>query len=108
MRKMRSGCEYGITTRHQAKVLAKRRALKFDSLIASGHIRDAFEKYVSPTFRHHNPYFKGDRESLLLGLERNAGQFADKIYEVQRVLEDGELVAIHSDSNQSLSGPKWP
>jgi predicted SnoaL-like aldol condensation-catalyzing enzyme len=51
---------------------------------------------VSPDFLHHNPHFKGDRESLLLGMEQNAAQFADKAYKVQRVLEDGDLVAIHS------------
>jgi len=89
------------TTRSSRKEIA----LKFDSLIASGQIRDAFEKYVSPTFRHHNPYFKGDRESLLLGLEKNAGQFAHKIYEVQRVLEDGDLVAVHSRLKPK---PDWP
>ena len=80
-------------------------ALNFERLVASGQIREAFEKYVSSSFRHHNPYFKGDREALLLGLEKNAGQFADKIYEVQRDLEDGELVAIHSRLKPK---PDWP
>jgi predicted SnoaL-like aldol condensation-catalyzing enzyme len=71
-------------------------AVIFEQLVVSGQIREAYEKYVSPDFRHHNPYFKGDRESLLLGMEKNAAQFADKVYEVKRVLEDGDLVAIHS------------
>ena len=71
-------------------------AVTFEQLIVSGQIREAYEKYVSADFRHHNPYFKGDRESLLLGMEKNATQFADKVYEVKRVLEDGDLVAIHS------------
>ena len=71
-------------------------ALKSEKVIASGQIRDAFEKCVSPSFRRHNPYFKVDRESLLVGLENNAGQFADKIYEVPRAIEDGDLIAIHS------------
>ena len=71
-------------------------AVIFEQLVVSGQIREAYEKYVSPDFRHHNPYFKGDRESLLLGMENNAAQFADKVYEVKRVLEDGDLVAIHS------------
>src|SRR2546423_10159656 len=71
-------------------------AVIFEQLVVSGQIREAYEKYVSPDFRHHNPYFKGDRESLLLGMEKNAAQFADKAYEVKRVLEDGDLVATHS------------
>src|ERR1041385_8732633 len=87
------------------EVPRKRIALEFDRLIASGQIRTAFERYTSPTFRHHNPYFKGDRDSLLLGLEKNAGQFADKFYEIQRPLEDGALVAIHA---RLRPRPDWP
>ncbi len=83
----------------------KKIALEFDRLIASGQIRTAFERHTTPTFRHHNPYFKGDRDSLLLGLEKNAGQFADKVYEVQRTLEDGDLVAIHA---RLKPRPDWP
>jgi hypothetical protein len=34
-------------------------------VVPSGNARQAFRKYVHPQFSHHNPYFKGDRESLL-------------------------------------------
>ncbi len=71
-------------------------AVTFERLIVAGQIREAYDAYVSLGFRHHNPYFKGDRESLLVGMESNAAQFADKDYAVQRVLGDGDLVAIHA------------
>jgi predicted SnoaL-like aldol condensation-catalyzing enzyme len=64
-------------------------------LASSGKVREAYNKYVHPHFRHHNAYFKGDRESLLAGMEENAKQFPNKTYETLRVLEDGDLVAIH-------------
>jgi predicted SnoaL-like aldol condensation-catalyzing enzyme len=74
----------------------KNAALEFERLIVTGQIRDAYERYVSPTFRHHNPYFPGDRASLLQGMEENADAFPGKIYEVQRALEEGDLVVVHA------------
>ena len=67
----------------------------FLKLASSGEVREAYEKYVHPDFRHHNAYFKGDRESLLRGMEENAHKFPNKTYETMRILEDGNLVAIH-------------
>ena len=70
-------------------------AESFLKLASSGQVREAYNKYIHPNFRHHNAYFKGDRESLLIGMEENAKQFPNKSYETLRVLEDGDLVAIH-------------
>ena len=47
-------------------------AVSFLRLASSGKVRQAYEKYIHPDFRHHNPYFKGDRESLLKGMEELA------------------------------------
>ena len=63
---------------------------------ASGKVREAFQKHVAPNFRHHNPYFRGDAESLMKGMEENAAKNPNKVLEVQRALEDGDLVAVHS------------
>ena len=70
-------------------------ATAFLEQASTGDVRDAYEKYVHPGFFHHNVYFEGDRETLLRGMEDNAREFPEKEYEVLRVLEDGELVAIH-------------
>jgi predicted SnoaL-like aldol condensation-catalyzing enzyme len=70
-------------------------AESFLKLASSGKVREAYAKHVHPQFRHHNAYFKGDRQSLLAGMEENAKQFPGKTYETLRALEDGDLVAIH-------------
>jgi predicted SnoaL-like aldol condensation-catalyzing enzyme len=69
-------------------------AESFLQLASSGEVREAYEKYVHPEFRHHNAYFKGNRESLFQGMEENAQQFPNKKYETLRALEDKDLVAI--------------
>lgn len=74
----------------------KKIALKFQELIVAGEVQEAYERYVHPDFRHHNPNFYGDRESLLQAMEENAQQFPQKVFEVKHILEDGGLVAIHS------------
>lgn len=56
-------------------------AISFLSLASSGKVHEAYEKYVHPHFRHHNPYFKGDRESLLKGMEESAVRFPQKRFE---------------------------
>jgi len=43
----------------------KEMAISFLRLASSGNVREAYEQYVHPQFRHHNPYVPGDRASLL-------------------------------------------
>jgi len=70
-------------------------AVSFLQLASSGRVREAYDKCIHPAFIHHNAYFKGDRESLLRGMEENAHAFPNKTFEVLRVLQDGDLVAVH-------------
>jgi len=67
----------------------------FLKLASSGRVREAYANHVHPEFRHHNAYFKGDRETLRDGMEEHARQFPDKRYQTLRALEDGDLVAVH-------------
>ncbi len=60
-------------------------ALSFLRLAASGKVREAYQKHVAPNFKHHNPYFRGDAESLMIGMEENAAKNPTKVLEVQRV-----------------------
>jgi predicted SnoaL-like aldol condensation-catalyzing enzyme len=71
-------------------------ATDFVRLAASGKVREAYNRHVGPDFRHHNPYFRGDAESLAAGMEENARKMPNKVCEIQRALEDGDLVAVHS------------
>lgn len=71
-------------------------ATSFLQLASSGKAREAYEKYIHPEFRHHNSYFRGDAESLRAGMEENAAKFPNKVFDIQRILEDGDLAAVHS------------
>lgn len=65
-------------------------------MVATGEIREAYDRFVDASLIHHNPWFPGDPESLLKGMEENATKNPGKILDVKRVLEDGDLVAVHS------------
>ncbi len=71
-------------------------AVEFLRLVASGQVREAYRRCVAPGFRHHNAYFKGDAQSLMLAMEENAAKFPHKTFELQRALQEGNLVAVHS------------
>jgi predicted SnoaL-like aldol condensation-catalyzing enzyme len=71
-------------------------AVAFLRHIGAGRIRQAFELQVAPHFKHHNPFSKGDGKSLAAGMEENEARFPGKILEIQRVVEEGTLVVVHS------------
>ncbi|CAG0971262.1 hypothetical protein METP3_01503 [Methanosarcinales archaeon] len=76
-------------------------AVSFLKLAASGKVREAYSKYVSPNLQHHNPYFRGDRESLMLAMEENVTKNPNKKLEIKLSLEDGNLVATYSHVQQN-------
>ena len=75
-------------------------AVEFLKLASSGRVREAYETYVHPDFKHHNAYFKGDRESLLVAMEEAHKETPNKFLEVKHSLEDDGLVAVHSHVRQ--------
>jgi predicted SnoaL-like aldol condensation-catalyzing enzyme len=81
-------------------------AIAFLHLASSGKVREAYKKHIHPDFRHHNPYFPGDRESLLIGMEKSAIDFPNKVYEEVRALEDGDLVAVHGRVRLTPDSPE--
>lgn len=74
----------------------KETAVSFLELAASGRVREAYTKHVGTGFRHHNPFFAGDAQSLMIGMEENARENPDKRLDVLHALEEGDLVAVHS------------
>jgi predicted SnoaL-like aldol condensation-catalyzing enzyme len=70
-------------------------AVTFLRLAATGRVREAYT-HVGASFRHHNPYFAGDAQSLMTGMEENARQNPQKRLDVLRAIEEGDLVAVHS------------
>jgi predicted SnoaL-like aldol condensation-catalyzing enzyme len=79
----------------------KETAVAFLEQVASGDVRKAFNDYTENGFYHHNPFFRGDAESLMLAMEENAVKNPGKIFEVKRAMEDGEEVAVHSRVRQN-------
>lgn len=71
-------------------------AHSFLTTVTSGKIREAYDAYVHPEFMHHNPYMKGDRQTLMDGMLENEENFPSKKFEVKRLIEEGDIVAAHS------------
>ncbi|RST71498.1 nuclear transport factor 2 family protein [Siminovitchia acidinfaciens] len=78
----------------------KENAVSFLQMIASGEVREAYRSYIGPDFRHHNPFFRGDADSLMLAMEENANKNPHKILVVKRVIEEGNIVVVHSHVKQ--------
>ena len=75
-------------------------AVEFLRLVASGKVREAYEKHVGPGFRHHNPFFRGDAASLREAMAQNAAQNPNKVLEVHSAIQEGERVAVFSRVRQ--------
>jgi predicted SnoaL-like aldol condensation-catalyzing enzyme len=74
----------------------KEAAKEFLRLVSAGKIYEAFHTYTGPHFRHHNPYFRGDAESLIVAMEENAAKNPHQEIQIHHALEDGDFVAVHS------------
>ncbi len=79
----------------------KEKAISFLQLVASGKVPEAYERYIGPDFCHHNPYFRGDEDSLMLAMEENAALNPNKILEVKLAIQEGDTVAVHSHVRQN-------
>jgi predicted SnoaL-like aldol condensation-catalyzing enzyme len=82
-------------------------ALGFLNQVMIGRISEAFEKYIAREgFRHHNPYFRGDRESLKAAMMEAKRNFPKSTLEVKHVFEDANLIAVHSRVQHSPDTPE--
>ena len=76
-------------------------AKEFLTLCSKGNSREAFNLYVGDNFKHHNPYFKGDTQSLMIAMEESAKANPNKVFEVKQIIHDGDLVVLHSYIQQT-------
>jgi predicted SnoaL-like aldol condensation-catalyzing enzyme len=74
----------------------KEMAVSFLKMAGSGNVRDAYERFIAPDFIHHNQYFKGDRESLMLAMEEASRRSPNKSINIKHVYEAGDTVITHS------------
>ena len=82
-------------------------ATEFLSMAASGRVRDAYERHVSDAFTHHNAYFPGDRESLLVAMEQSAASEPNKTFAVKQVIEAGDRVVVFSHLQRARSSEQY-
>ncbi len=83
----------------------KQIAVDFLIQASKGRSREAFNRYVGKNFKHHNTYFKGDAETLINAMEENAKKHPNKVFEIKRSLQDGNLAATHSFVRQNPDDP---
>jgi predicted SnoaL-like aldol condensation-catalyzing enzyme len=79
----------------------KEKAVSFLQLVASGKVRNAYNQYIAPDFCHHNPYFRGDAESLMIAMEENALENPNKVLEIKQVIEENDMVTVYSHIKQA-------
>jgi predicted SnoaL-like aldol condensation-catalyzing enzyme len=84
----------------------KETALAFLRLTARGEIDEAFARHAAPDFRHHNPHVAADAATLKAAMKENAARFPQTVFEVQRALAEGPLVAVHSRVLLGEQGPE--
>ncbi|HLD04444.1 MAG TPA: nuclear transport factor 2 family protein [Candidatus Nanoarchaeia archaeon] len=74
----------------------KQSATSFLNLIIAGKIDEAYEKYVNLQGKHHNAYFPAGFPVLKKAMMEAHIQSPNKQFTIKNVLEDGDLVAVHS------------
>ncbi|OZM58021.1 polyketide cyclase [Lottiidibacillus patelloidae] len=85
----------------ESNISMKEEAIAFLKLVVAGNIRDAFKRYTSADLCHHNPYFHGDAESLIVAMEENHVDAPNKIFEVKLALQEGDRVVVYSHVKQN-------
>ena len=83
----------------------KDNAVDFLRQIVAGDVRGAYERHVGDGFRHHNPYFAGDAQSLRDGMEADEARNPGKRLDIRVALQDGNHVAVHSRLRRGATEP---
>ena len=85
----------------------KEAAIEFLRMAAAGDVAEAYARHVAPEFKHHNPYFAHDRQSLLDAMSESAATEPNKSFEVMRVIEDADTVAVHSRLSRASANAQY-
>lgn len=79
----------------------KERAVSFLKLVASNSVDEAYERFIGKSFVHHNPYYRGDADSLRAAMKENAVDAPNKSLHVKQAVEEGETVVVYSHIKQN-------
>jgi predicted SnoaL-like aldol condensation-catalyzing enzyme len=82
---------------HHARHLSNREVVtRFINLFyTQGRVREAFMTYVAPGYIQHNPVARDGRDAAIAALEPYFASQPGAIREVQRIIVDGNLAAVH-------------
>ena len=85
----------------------KAAAIEFLKMAAAGDVVDAFSRHVAPEFKHHNPHFADDRQSLLDAMSQSAAAEPNKSFEIIQAIEEADTVAVHSRLTRVGAGARY-
>lgn len=74
----------------------KRIAESFLELAGNGKVKEAFDKFISADFIHHNQYFQGSREALQKAMEEAHLTSPNKSIVIKYSYIDQDTVITHS------------
>jgi predicted SnoaL-like aldol condensation-catalyzing enzyme len=66
------------------------------TLYVDRKVREAFETWVDPGYIQHNPLAQSGRDAAIGFLEPFFAQHPEISYTIERIIGDGNLVAVHS------------
>jgi len=82
--------------RHMATERNREIVTRFiDLFYTQGRVREAFMTYVAPGYIQHNPIARDGRDAAIAALEPFFASQPNAIREVQRIIVDGDLAAVH-------------
>ena len=82
-------------------------AIEFLRMCSRGEVREAYARHVAADFVHHNAWFPGDRESLLLAMEQSAAAEPNKSFEPKQVVDGGDRIAVLSHLKRADAGLEY-
>ncbi|MCC6643621.1 ester cyclase [Candidatus Peregrinibacteria bacterium] len=71
-------------------------AQDFLKMILEAKIDQAYSKYISSDFIHHNAYTPAGATALKEGMAQSESQFPNKIFQIHHLVSEGNLVMVHS------------
>ena len=74
----------------------KETAELFLKLAGMGQVQEAFDKFISDDFLHHNQYFQGSRQALQKAMEEAHIKSPNKSIEIKHSYNDNDTVITYS------------
>ena len=87
------------TKKHKTMTKADIAASFLKEVVSDATIDHAYDNYCAQEFVHHNPHFASDAQTLRDGMKGSNKMFPNTCLEIQRVIAEGNTVAVHSSVN---------